>query len=68
MSGKWSTQSDSNGIITKVASDGYHHKTGQQIATEFIIQEKSGATGTKNHTHIGLDVNGNQIFRTDKTV
>lgn len=39
--------------------EGFHHDTQQQIQ-EFIIQDKQAG----ERIHLGIDMNGNEVFRT----
>jgi hypothetical protein len=59
--GKWSTQNDDKDTVVKVASDGTDRNSGQKVASEFIIQDKNNG----DHTHIGFNENGDELFRSD---
>lgn len=63
----WEVQSEDDDVIVKVYTGGdkdmINRDTGREVYSEFIIQEK-GPNGS--HTHIGLDENGDEIFRSDR--
>lgn len=60
MGNKFDTQTpaDENGCWVGVRSGGVHRDTGQEVASEFLLDD----TVTGEHVHIGLDENGEVIF------
>lgn len=60
MGNKFDTQTsaDENGCWVGVRSGGVHHDTGQEVASEFLLDD----TVTGEHVHIGLDEDGEVIF------
>lgn len=61
--GRFDTQDNNDNAWVGVSSDGTHNDTGTPVASEFIIQEK-GEGGA--HIHLGLDENGNELFRSER--
>ncbi|HVU61249.1 MAG TPA: hypothetical protein VHD58_06295 [Mycobacteriales bacterium] len=56
--GRFQTQSDNPNAWVGVA-EGFNHDT-QQAVQDFIIQDKE----TQQRIHLGIDMNGNEVFRT----
>jgi hypothetical protein len=63
MSGRWDTQDSNDNAWVGVSSDGTHHDTGEAVASEFLIQEK-GEGGA--HIHLGLNEDGDELFRSER--
>lgn len=57
--GRWDTQDNNSDNWVGVSSSGTNYDTGQEVASEFLIQQK-GPGG--EHVHLGFDEYGNQIF------
>ena len=56
--GRFDTQ-DSNPNAWVGVSEGYNRDTQQQIQ-DFLVQDKT----TGERVHLGIDMNGNEVFRT----
>jgi len=52
---------DNNPTAWVGVREGFHADTGQQIQ-EFVIQGKSPT----DYIHLGIDMNGNEVFRTQR--
>ena len=58
MAEKFATQ-DTNPNAWVGVREGFHHDT-QQVVQDFIVQDKS----TGERVHLGIDLNGHEVFRT----